>query len=74
MGLKTIDTFEELNLNPDLLRGIYGNSYLIQPLVLKNPQLFNKREFCQLSIKKTQLLRLSQEPVKLLPSLSECYK
>lgn len=24
MGLKTIDTFEELNLNPDLLRGIYA--------------------------------------------------
>lgn len=29
MGLKTIDTFEELNLNPDLLRGIYGKFLLI---------------------------------------------
>lgn len=29
MGLKAIDTFEELNLNPDLLRGIYGNLFLI---------------------------------------------
>jgi superfamily II DNA/RNA helicase len=24
MGLKMVDNFEELNLNPDLLRGIYG--------------------------------------------------
>lgn len=24
MGLKSVDTFEELNLNPDLLRGIYA--------------------------------------------------
>ena len=23
-GLKSVDTFEELNLNADLLRGIYG--------------------------------------------------
>jgi hypothetical protein len=26
MGLKTIDSFEELNLHSDLLRGIYGTS------------------------------------------------
>lgn len=25
-GLKTVDTFEELNLNGDLLRGIYGTT------------------------------------------------
>jgi len=24
LGLKSVETFEELNLNPDLLRGIYG--------------------------------------------------
>jgi hypothetical protein len=29
MGLKAIDTFEELNLNPDLLRGIYGIQLVI---------------------------------------------
>jgi hypothetical protein len=37
MGLKAIDSFEELNLNPDLLRGIYGILSVIQPSVLKNP-------------------------------------
>jgi hypothetical protein len=47
MGLKTIDTFEELNLNPDLLRGIYGTAAPTQPSVLRSRQSFNKRESCR---------------------------
>jgi len=67
MGLKTIDTFEELNLNPDLLRGIYGINSLTQLSVLKSHPLFNKKEFSQLSAKKTLSLKHNQEQAKLLP-------
>jgi hypothetical protein len=44
MGLKTIDSFEELELNADLLRGIYGTLVPIQPSALKSHPSFNKRE------------------------------
>jgi hypothetical protein len=33
-----VDSFEELNLNPDLLRGIYGKACLIQLSALKSPR------------------------------------
>ena len=45
-GLKTVDTFEELQLNPDLLRGIYGSVGVSQPSVLRSRPSFNKRGFC----------------------------
>ena len=46
-GLKSVDTFEELNLNPDLLRGIYGKRSHTQPSVLRSPPLFNKKASSQ---------------------------
>jgi hypothetical protein len=53
MGLKTVDTFEELNLNPDLLRGIYGTSVPTQLSVSKSLPSFNKREFSPFATKRT---------------------
>lgn len=72
MGLKTVDTFEELNLNPDLLRGIYGNFFLTQLSVSKSHPSFNKRVFSPLSTKKTPSLKPNQELVRppLSPSVS----
>ena len=70
MGLKSVDTFEELNLNPDLLRGIYGNFFIIQLSVSKSHLLFNKRVFSQLLVKETLLLKLNQEQEKPPLSLS----
>lgn len=65
MGLKTVDNFEELELNADLLRGIYGISWIIKPSVLKNHRLFNKKASSQLSARETLLLKLNQEQGKL---------
>lgn len=72
MGLKTVDTFEELNLNPDLLRGIYGKFFLTQLSVSKSHPSFNKRVFSLLSTKKTLLLKPNQELERppLSPSVS----
>jgi hypothetical protein len=73
MGLKTIDNFEELNLNPDLLRGIYGNFTFIQLSDLKNPPSFNKKEYYPSSAKKIASLRHSQVQVKPPLSPSESF-
>ena len=60
-----VDSFEELNLNPDLLRGIYGNHSFIQLLVFKSLPSFNKRVLSQLSARKTPSLKHNPEQVKL---------
>lgn len=43
MGLKAIDTFEELNLNPDLLRGIYGNFWFISAFGFEKPSIIQQK-------------------------------
>ena len=60
-----VDSFEELNLNPDLLRGIYGSHSFIQLLAFKSPPSFNKRVLSQSSVRKTLSLKHNQEQVKL---------
>ena len=65
MGLKTVDNFEELELNPDLLRGIYGTSYPTQPSVFKNHPSFNKRALSPSSAKETPSPKHSPEQAKL---------
>ena len=60
-----VDSFEELNLNPDLLRGIYGSHSFIQLLAFKSPPSFNKRVLSQSSVRKTLSLKHNLEQVKL---------
>ena len=43
MGLKAIDTFEELNLNPDLLRGIYGKYLFISAFGFEKPSIIQQK-------------------------------
>ena len=39
---ETVQSFDDLNLNENLLRGIYGKIF-IKVMVMKNPLLFNKK-------------------------------
>ena len=62
-----VDSFEELNLNPDLLRGIYGKPPFTQLSAFKSHPSFNKRVLSLSSAKRTPLLKLNQGQVKLQP-------
>ena len=74
LGLKSVDAFEELNLNADLLRGVYGTFLLIQPLVLKNHRSFNREAFFQLSAREIPLPKPNQEQERLPLSPLGCFK
>lgn len=69
MGLKSADNFEELNLNPDLLRGIYGTLFLIQLSVSRSHPSSNRGEFSRSSVRRTLLPKPSPELARPLPSL-----
>ena len=61
---ETVQSFDDLNLNENLLRGIYGKIF-IKVMVMKNPLLFNKKVQPLFLREETLLLKLNQEWVKL---------
>jgi hypothetical protein len=44
---EVIESFDELGLKKDLLRGKYNINQVYMVMVLKNPHLFNKKLFYQ---------------------------